>query len=193
MATQTPAARWDRRFAARQVPGEPAAILRDNLHLLPPAGRAVDLACGLGGNAVALAHAGLGVDAFDISAVALDKLARFAAERTLAITTHRCDLEDTGLRAADLDVVVCAHYLYRPLCADIIAALRPGGLVFYQTFTAVRVDDVGPANPDFLLAPNELLRLFAGLDIVVYREEADIGDTARGLRNVAGLVARRTC
>lgn len=191
MTGETSADKWDRRFAERAAPGEPAAILRDNLHLLPASGRAAELACGLGGNAVALARAGLSVDAFDISAVALNKLAGYAAEHQLAIATHRCDLENSSFHSHGHDVIVCAHYLYRPLCVDIISALRPGGLVFYQTFTTLRIDGAGPSNPDFLLAPNELLQLFAGLDIVVYREEADVGDTSRGLRNVAGLIARR--
>jgi tellurite methyltransferase len=51
------------------------------------------------------------------------------------------------------------------------------------------VDDRGPGNPLFRLAPNELLRLFPGLRVIAYREEGLFGDSAQGLRNEAWLVA----
>ncbi|MFU8833506.1 MAG: SAM-dependent methyltransferase, partial [Wenzhouxiangella sp.] len=66
-----------------------------------------------------------------------------------------------------------------------------GGLLFYETFTREKVDDAGPSNPDFLLAPNELLHLFSPLRLLAYREEGVVGDAGRGLRNVAYLVGRR--
>ncbi|MCW8828638.1 MAG: hypothetical protein OQK94_06240, partial [Gammaproteobacteria bacterium] len=64
--------------------------------------------------------------------------------------------------------------------------------LFYQTFIADRADPaIGPANPDYLLAPNELLRLFPDLVVRLYREEGVLGDTAKGLRNEACLVAEK--
>ena len=48
-------------------------------------------------------------------------------------------------------------------------ALKPQGLLFYQTFTHERVTDQGPSNPSYRLAPNELLELFAPLHVLVTR------------------------
>jgi hypothetical protein len=71
------------------------------------------------------------------------------------------------------------------------AALRPGGLLFYQTWTREAVTGRGPANPAYRLEPGELLRAFAGLRVLAYREEGRVGDVARGVRDQAWLVAMR--
>jgi len=71
----------------------------------------------------------------------------------------------------------------------LIQALKPNGLLFYQTFTRTCVNDCGPKNPEFRLRDNELLLMFADLQVVVYQEEACIGDTTQGLRNEALLIA----
>ncbi|WP_455219313.1 hypothetical protein, partial [Kaarinaea lacus] len=77
------------------------------------------------------------------------------------------------------------------IISDLIAALKPGGLLFYQTFTQEKVTDTGPGNPKTLLKPNELLALFSSLRILVYREEALVGNVKQGFRNEALLVAQQ--
>ena len=60
-----------------------------------------------------------------------------------------------------------------------IAALKPGGLLFYQTFVKAKVDDSGPDCADFLLDENELLQMFVPpLLLRVYREEGRLGGGA---------------
>jgi len=86
-----------------------------------------------------------------------------------------------------------AHYLERSLAKPLAAALRPGGLLFYQTFTLeVTADYNGPKNAAFRLAPNELLSLFEGMRIIFYRENALLGNVGEGTRNLAMLVAQAT-
>ena len=70
--------RWNRVYAAADRPPEPARVLAENAHLLPASGTALDLACGLGGNALFLAREGQTVSALDISPVALAKLDAWA-------------------------------------------------------------------------------------------------------------------
>jgi tellurite methyltransferase len=95
-------------------------------------------------------------------------------------------------RAESFDVIVVSRFLERALAPALIAALRPAGLLFYQTFTQSTVGDPkGPMNPDYRLAPQELLRLFQPLRLRVYREEGSVGDTTRGWRNEALLVAQK--
>ncbi|MEW7979935.1 MAG: methyltransferase domain-containing protein [gamma proteobacterium symbiont of Phacoides pectinatus] len=76
-------ARWDRRHGEAQGPGEIAEVLRQNLHLLPPRGRALDLACGRGANALLMARHGLRVSAWDLSPVAIERLRREAVAQGL--------------------------------------------------------------------------------------------------------------
>jgi SAM-dependent methyltransferase len=89
------------------------------------------------------------------------------------------------------DVVVVSHFLDRKLMPAIAAALRPGGVLFYQTFTREAVTECGPSNPAFRLETNELLRLVDELVVRFYREEGRLGDIDRGTRDVAMLIAQR--
>ena len=184
--------KWNQRYAGPQRSPQPAFVLSEHQHLLPASGLALDLACGLGGNALALAAHGLDTHAWDISDQALMHLQRFAEDRQLHITTLERDCETQPPEPDRFDIIVVSHFLHRPSAAALAAALRLGGLLFYQTWSHAKVSDNGPANPDFRLADNELPTLFPDLRIRVYREEANLGDTTRGFRDQALLVAQRT-
>ncbi|HKK04584.1 MAG TPA: methyltransferase domain-containing protein [Gammaproteobacteria bacterium] len=184
-------AKWDARYRDAGGRGAPAVVLAGNAHLLPERGRALDMACGLGSNALLLAERGLTVEAWDLSPVAIDRLNADAAEQGLSLQGTVRDVVAEPPLPASFDVIVVAHFLERSLCPAISAALRPGGLLFYQTFTRARVTDTGPGNPAFRLERNELLHLFADLSLVVYREEARIGKLTQGFRDQAMLVAQK--
>ncbi len=183
--------KWDARYR-QGGPGAdtPAArVLVENRHLLPAHGQALDLACGLGGNARLLAEAGLDTQAWDLSPTAIERLREQA--HGLPLQAEVRDVLGAPPAADSFDVIVVSRFLERELCPRLAAALRPGGLLFYQTFVHQRPGDGGPRNPAFLLAENELLRLFAGLTVRVYREEGCIGDIRQGWRDEAMLVAQR--
>jgi tellurite methyltransferase len=189
----SPKDQWDARYRAADttVPPEPARVLADHDYLLPPAGTALDLASGLGGNALHLARCGLDAHAWDISGEALAKLEGFARDLGLAVRTEARDVAGDPPAPESFDVIVVSRFLDRALAPALSAALKPGGLLFYQTFTRERVTPAGPRNPAFLLEPNELLALFRGLRVVVYREEGTIGDGSRGVRNEALFIGRK--
>lgn len=186
-----PNSRWQQIYQGRDDPGEPIQALLQNQHLLPVTGDALDLACGLGANTLFLASKGLTCQAWDFSTVALEKLAIRARDQKLPIKTRAINLESDPFPDDQFDLILVSHYLYRPLCPAICNALKPGGLLFYQTFCQQKVIDKGPQNPNFLLAENELLELFSSLKPVVYREERLIGDTSQGFRNQAILIAQK--
>ena len=184
--------KWNARYRDATKLPEAAWVLRENHYLLPHRGNALDLACGLGGNAIWLAQHGLTTWSWDISETAITMLTAFSAERGLPIYAEVRNVQTHPPESGHFDVIVVSHFLDRSLSNSLITALRPEGLLFYQTFTRDRVDDtIGPKNPDFLLQQNELLRLFAPLRVVVYREEGRIGDITRGFRNKAMLVAQK--
>ncbi len=184
-------AKWDARYRESDRELIPARVLLENRHLLPPKCRALDLACGLGANALLLAELGLQVSAWDLSAVAIDRLKDAASARGLRIDAQVRDLQAHPPERSAFDVIVVAHFLDRALAPRIVEALRPGALLFYQTFTREAVSDCGPSNPEYRLGVNELLRLFPGLIVRVYREEGRLGDQTLGGRDVAMLVAER--
>lgn len=172
--------------------GEPVWVLKEFSHLLPQQGKGLDLACGLAANGIFLAQQGLDVAAWDISDVVVAKLNQYAQANEIALEAEVRDLSDPNLQAETFDVIVVAHYLERSLAEKIVAALKPQGLLFYQTFVKeVTPSYSGPGNPDFRLDRNELLNLFADMNVVAYREEGLIGDLEKGIRNVAALVAQK--
>jgi len=167
------------------------AILSEHAFLLPPTGTALDLACGLGGNAIFLAQHGLAVTALDISSVAINKLTRHADELKLTINAYQHPITSDSLKPSSFDVIVVSRFLDRTLMNAIIDALKPNGLLFYQTFTREKTTHTPPHNPDYLLASNELLALFAPLTAVFYQENALIGQHQQGLRNEAQFIGQK--
>jgi len=123
--------------------------------------------------------------------VAIAKVREHAAEQALDIEATRTDLPhaDAEFPGPPYDVICCFYFLQRALLGPIAAALAPGGLVLYETFTRDHVEVVGAQMPErCVLEHNELLHAFDGLRVLRYRE-AIIPGTQRP-RAVASLVAR---
>jgi 2-polyprenyl-3-methyl-5-hydroxy-6-metoxy-1,4-benzoquinol methylase len=186
-------AKWDAIYTQREIDSEPAAaaVLMDNQHLLPREGHALDLACGRGGNALLMADLGLTVTAWDVSPVAIAQLQHVAELRNISLSAQVRDVEKDPPEQQSFDVIVVSFFLDRELCAKIAKALKPGGVVFYQTYCQTKINQQGPSNPAYLLTNNELVHLFSGLSVRVYREEALLGDHQKGMRNQALLVAEK--
>lgn len=152
-------ARWNARHRARAGAPRPCALLTGQAGLLPAAGRALDLACGRGGNALWLARRGWTVDAWDLADAAVEELRTRAAREALDL---RAEVRDVTARPPPpdcCDLAVVSHFLHRPLLPALAAAVRPGGVLAYQTFLAGHPGP-GPRNPDYLLRPGELRERF---------------------------------
>jgi SAM-dependent methyltransferase len=151
----------------------PAAWLTDNRDLWARRGRVLDVACGNGRHAVALAQSGLQVRAIDGSPDAIAALRTETARLGLAIETAVIDLETDpppNLGESLYDMIVVFNYLHRPLLPQIRRALKPGGRIFYQTFTVRQAERGKPRNPAFLLREGELRELMAPFTVVRARE-----------------------
>ena len=133
--------------------------------------RALDVAMGRGRHAVPLALAGFDTFGVDVRFDAV-RDARFAA-KAAAVRVHGwcADLTQHPLPSSRFDLIVVIRYLQRDLFPVLRAAVRPGGVVLYETFTtAQRALGWGPASPDHLLEPGELLRSFEGFEVLFYEE-----------------------
>lgn len=183
--------RWDERYRGLAPAPRPAAVLRHFAHLVPTRGCALDLACGLGGNALWLAQRGLETCAWDLSAVAIAQLKAAAERWQVAVAAETRDVVAQPPAPASFDLISVVRFLDRDLAPRIAAALRPGGLLFYETFTRETADGRGPLDPAFRLAPNELLTLFGGLVVRGYREEGPLAEPDSELGNLALLVAQK--
>jgi SAM-dependent methyltransferase len=182
---------WDRRYSegSHQSLTPDPLLVRAYEEFIAPSfpepGRALDLAGGVGRNAIFLAERGWDVTLLDISSAALEIAESEANARGLHISSRQADLTQTLLPVAGFDLVLNFFYLERALFSQIAAALKPGGLLLFKTYTREQLRlGGGPTHPMHLLESNELLRAFAGLRVLHYRES--IKDKA-----VAELVARK--
>jgi 2-polyprenyl-3-methyl-5-hydroxy-6-metoxy-1,4-benzoquinol methylase len=201
----TDAARtWDQRFAGPEfVFGtEPNAYLAAQRELFVPGKRALALADGEGRNSVWLARQGLLVDAFDISAVGVDK-ARGLAERS-GVTVHYnvCDCDSWQWKAATYDYVVAIFIQFadpdmrRRLFANMSATLKPGGYLILQGYTPKQLDykTGGPGILDHLYTEQLLRDELADLrmvDLCAYDTVLQEGARHTGPSALIGLVAQK--
>jgi SAM-dependent methyltransferase len=136
--------------------------------LVRPGGDVLDLACGSGRHARHFAARGCRVLAVDRDEAALAALAGVTG-----VVTRVADLEGAPwpFATSSFDAIVVANYLHRPLFGHIVAALRPGGVLVYETFMAGNERFGKPSNPHFLLRPGELLELVQGwLEVVAFEQ-----------------------
>lgn len=176
---------WDDRYRRFPLPTEPSAVLVTFSACLPTKGLALDLACGGGRNSIFLAEQGLRVVGIDRSWEALQQGRELARRHPCSVSWVQADLETFPLPGNEFDVVTCFYYRDPRLYPPVGRALRPGGLLFYETFTAEQLRfNAGPRNPAHLLEPGELLTAFGDWEVIFYHE--------RWLeRGIAALVARK--
>ncbi|MFT5441092.1 MAG: tellurite methyltransferase [Myxococcota bacterium] len=172
---------------SQNLPAPPARWLDKHLDLVAAASRAgpvLDLACGLGRNALYLASKGVPVVAMDRNPEQLRGLSQaataLAKQGPLApLWPVRCDLETTTgvpARAESVGAVLVFRFLFRPLAPAIEHVLKPGGIVVYETFAKAHMaTGRGPRREAFYLAPDELPALFPGLEVVAFEEGPDGG------------------
>lgn len=162
---------WNERYrAGDDINADPAELLVSAASELPP-GRALDLACGAGRNAIWLASRGWDVVAIDGSSEAIDILRSHDADA--AVDARVMDLEtDAPLPFEDesFDLVAILYYLHRPLFAEAKRVVKRGGLVV----CAVKM------RGTYRVKPEELAQHFAGFEVLRSSEG-----------EIAELVARR--
>jgi len=183
--------KWNRIYTEANLPSPPCQVLRDYDFLLPETGTALDLACGIGGNAVYLAEKGLQTHAWDLSDVAINRLADYARQQGLPLVAENVDLQAGVFEHHSFDVITVSHYLDRSLIPELITSINENGLLFYQTFTIEAEAGMAPANPLYKLAINELLSLCAPLRVLVFMDTGRVGKISQGFRNESFLIAQK--
>lgn len=143
---------------------------------------ALDVAAGLGQNALWLASRGYRVRALDISPVALERGRVEMVRRGLSgMDFVVVDLEDPAAVAACLppesaDLICCFRYLNRALFPALRMAVRPGGLIIYQTYNVRHLELRASMNRAYLLEPGELVGFFPGWEAL---HNDEVGDLSR--------------
>lgn len=176
---------WDKRYASVESlwSPKPNRFLVAEVATLVP-GRALDLACGEGQNAIWLATLGWEVTGVDYSEVAIAK-AKARAERDAVRADFVCaDLASYEPEAAAFDLVLVL-YLHIPgaerhgVLDSAAAALAPGGTFILLGHDSTNLTEGvgGPSDPAILYTPDDIAHELPGLEI----EKAE-----RVLRDVRG-------
>ena len=190
-------AKWNARYAAAGEAHEagPLPLVTAAVAGIRP-GRALDLACGTGRNALWLAAQGWQVAAVEGASVALDLLLTRARRAGCSdrIAPYVADLEadppDFSIAEAAYDLVVDSFFLHRPLLPAIRNGVRPGGLLV----AAFHIPGgAGARGHGYVLEPGELAEMVTDWGWVVLHsaERESAADEDHGL-GVAEIVARRS-
>ena len=160
---------WNARYRAREeIASDPAPLLVRAAEAVAP-GRALDLACGAGRNAVWLASRGWDVVAIDGAAEAI----RLLREHDPAVDARVIDLESGAplpFEDESFDLVAILYYLHRPLFAEARRVAKRGGLIV----------SAAKMRGTYRIAPGEFARTFSDYDIL-----------HSGEGEIAELVARK--
>jgi SAM-dependent methyltransferase len=164
---------WDRRYTESGLlwSSQPNRFLVAEVEGLPP-GRALDLACGEGRNAVWLARRGWRVTGVDYSQVAIAKAQEQARSAGVDVAWVVADLLEYRPAPGAFDLVI-AFYLQVPaaerarILSAAVEAVATGG-----TFLLVGHDSRnpaagygGPRDPAVLYTPEDVAAELPGLDV----------------------------
>jgi SAM-dependent methyltransferase len=154
---------WDRRYLDQPSPwtDEANRFLAETVADLEP-GRALDLACGEGRNALWLARRGWSVTGLDFSSVAVDRARDIAADEELDARFETIDLRH-WTPDDDFDLV-CVLYLHLahsdlgPILARAAEAVAPGGTLFVVGHHIENLEhgSGGPQSADVLYTESDL-------------------------------------
>jgi tellurite methyltransferase len=183
-------ASWEKRYREQHnsgdsVASQPAPLVVKIANPLPP-GRALDLACGTGRNALYLAEHGWSVTAIDGAPTGIAILREYAAERGLNMITEIGDLEKGECRIGpeSWDLILMCCYLQRDLFEPTKNGLVPGGILL----AVVLLAELNSTASPFALQPGELAAYFQDWEILhSFEGKKQITDE----RAVAEIVARR--
>lgn len=164
---------WNARYAQKELlwTAEPNRLFAAEVASLEP-GRALDVACGEGRNAVWLAERGWRVTGVDFADVALAKAAELAAARGVAVEWLLGDVLELSPEPRSFDLVVV---LYLQLPADELEvalrraadAVAPGGTLIVLGHDTTNLTDGygGPKDVSVLFTPEQVVAALDGLEI----------------------------
>lgn len=168
--------RWNARYSGQPVaePSAPDALTAASLaDVVGNSGRALDVACGSGGQAVWLAQRGFEVTAVDASETAVD-LARATAEARGV--EDRVDVKVIDLDAGiprglgNFDVIICQRFRAVDLYDTFVTRLTRGGIAVITVLS--ETETVSPGR--FHAPSGELLSAFTRPDAaILFHLESD--------------------
>ncbi len=164
------AAEWNHRYERdpRQYGHKtPRPLLVNNLHLLASPGLALDIACGASPGGIFLARRGWRLVGLDVAQAGLRLAQAGARKEALPLSLAVMDLSEAWLPAEHFDLILDFYFLMRPLLPTLEKALKPGGLLFFETFLWQETEQ---GRREFFPQTGELRAAFPESDLLYYEE-----------------------
>ena len=183
--------KWNQRYAEDSYhKNNPVTLVEEWLPRLP-AGRALDVACGAGRNAIFLAQAGYKVDAIDISREGL-KLARQEAENQgLSINWIEHDLDQPYRFDTDYDLIIVMWYVDTGLISRLCDCLAPGGYILCEEHLVTDQEVIGPTSSNYRVAAGVLREAVSGLDVLLYEESIEMNSEGEQVASARVVVKKQ--
>ncbi len=157
----------------------------------------LDLACGKGRNGLYLVENDINVSFADVNGESLEQIKQslndLNVDNQKLAQCWQADFEqgnNTSLEGKKFSAIMVFRYLHRPLFEQIKAAIKPGGMVVYETFTEQQAQFGRPKNPDFLLKPAELVEWFSDWQILhSFEGIVNVSKNSNAKQAIAQIVA----
>ncbi|MFB6216833.1 MAG: class I SAM-dependent methyltransferase, partial [Candidatus Aenigmatarchaeota archaeon] len=170
--------KWNKRYreGGHHTKEDPSSLLKKWVPRLSP-GRALDLGCGAGRNALFLASKGYDVDAIDYSEVALKIGRSRARERGLEVNWIHSDIEKHSFLEEVYDLINVSFFHSLDSLPSVKKSLKDDGIFIYEHHLSVKEDvDRGPKSAQVRFRPNELLDIFSDYQVLYYTEGIETND-----------------
>lgn len=196
---------WDSRFDVKEfIFGESPNEYLSNIapKYLKPNQNILCVADGEGRNSVWLASQGLNVDAFDFSEIAINKAKGLALRNQVHVNFQVNDCESWNWKNSFYDAVAAIFIQFASpaerevLFANMISALKPGGVLILQGYTPKQLEykTGGPSDINYLYTEILLKELLSGLEILEmnsYEANMAEGPGHNGISALIGVVAKK--
>jgi SAM-dependent methyltransferase len=185
---------WDDRYRRGEYPEDPdpSPVLRQYVEAFQDA-PALDVATGMGRNALFLAAAGHTVDAIDRSRVGLQQAESAALEDELndRVNWIQADVGSYGFPRERYATVTISYYRAVERFTDLKEALVPGGYLFVEHhLRSSEPTPSGPSSDRYRFGANELLHACLDLTVLYYDESTTTNPEGERRANVRVLARK---
>lgn len=186
--------KWNKKYQKRDYRDkkEPSNILVRWEPQLPE-GKAIDIGCGIGRNALFLANRGYSVDAIDFSEKALEIARNRTRKRNIEVNWILNDVNKYKFPPQEYNVIIISFFHPQQKLPEIKNSLKEEGIIILENHISTKNKiNRGPSNPRFRFEPNELLKVFSDFQIFFYEEGIETYEDGKK-SSIARIVCRKTC
>ena len=167
--------KWNKKYQNNPIPDTLVELITKYAKLATGK-QALDIACGMGRHSKYLAELGFEVDALDVSSLAIESL-----QNIPHIHAKEVDFDTYKLPKKKYNLIICTFFLKRELFPQITEALKPGGILIYETFVYHPDNEQVPSKRSYLLEEGELENAFKE-DFEIIESHEYWADTMKGFK-----------